>query len=214
MRSTGCEPARPCASSSSSTEMESASPMKTLGEEGWHYFENRLANAHTLSRLLLEQLSAESVDVVALVPSGTGLPKSHNLAWGGVMSADRGFSALLSVLPEFLVESEDVLIVEDALSSPGDPWLSEARSPHFSYRGEVYFFAIGSGHEAIEDALWSGTTASGVVFAASRRSSPTGELAPSGDVTLKTLEEFARNVRLVGVDILDGESYALVRHRG
>jgi hypothetical protein len=71
---------------------------------------------------------------------------------GGVFTGGAGLAALTRFLLELLADTQRrILVWEDLIAEPGDPWLASAHSPVFVADGTLYHFIRSDDEPTLED---------------------------------------------------------------
>jgi hypothetical protein len=188
-----------------------------LGDIGRSYVVERLREGHSLARTLAAYVRGGRA--VTLLPAATPLEAVHAFAHGGVLEAPpagrtetfervRSLDASLAQsLAAYLQRgSQRVVLFENALASPTDPYLRRVADRTACFGKEVYHFVTEDDAERILETL---RTAKAIpAFVGVMTQTLDGPLKP-GSLQADELEALARNATGAFVGAYDGEGFVM-----
>lgn len=197
----------------------------SLGRPGVEFVQQCLSDGRGLSRCLLELQNLESGDVVTRLPRDANLAALGNFMEGGIVSSSE---SVIRVPTGYLVpkpntdtdlamwiqcylnfHSDALCVMENPLSRPEDPWLSNARSKLLFVESDVYHLlgvddlGIESVQEALREAFAVYPPLVGIL---SHGSSPSEQQRLGQHAELR---ELARRAEAIFVPVYDGETYLI-----
>jgi hypothetical protein len=186
-----------------------------LGPGAVEYLQQRLHEGLTLSNLLAESINASELDLVTFLPPASDASFLNEFHRGGIANASRAFERLVGKLEKALSEPSAVLVAENAVARRSDPLLKNRVSRRAFYEDEVYHIApSGSGRKTIGATIREAESAHALTFVVAAGGDGHSFVGDTDDLSLELLRAIAVNLKLVGVQAYDGESYVLGNRPG
>lgn len=202
-----------------------------LGLRGCQFVARELADGHTFSRLLLENLDLASGQTTTHLPAGTLLEDALRFKEGGRLPCPpvetwRTIEGGLMIptpttrphLDELILDSltapNRVAVFENASAARDDPWLQRTDLNAFFFGQEVYhLLAHPVSLEALDETVRTAQSLFLFVGALTECSAGLERPPNRGELTLDLLRSLARETRWIFVGAYDGEGYVIWRRR-
>ena len=131
--------------------MKSAYKEIPLGSEAVKYIHSCLGSGKTLSSLVLETCDLDNGKVATYLPTDIDLATITQFDVGGKLGETAVWKKLGSQTDVWLAsqirsflsdENKRIIVFENALARPNDPWLARRQSQIFTFKEEVYHFLL------------------------------------------------------------------------